>query len=167
MLVALASLTACTTTTIGEPEPVATTSAPVFASDEEALAAAEKAYAAYTEMSDLIASEGGVDPERIEHLASGDVLEGVLATFERFRDESLTLKGETTFDSLVLQRQDSLEVVAYLCLDVTNVDVVNEAGETTVSPDRRDRLPFEVTFEVAGGQLIPANRQLWQSGSKC
>ena len=37
------------------------TSTPVFASEEEALAAAVEAYAGYLEMSDLIASEGGAN----------------------------------------------------------------------------------------------------------
>ena len=45
------------------PSPSAT---PVFASDAEALAAAEKAYAAYLKVSDEIANDGGKDPDRID-----------------------------------------------------------------------------------------------------
>ena len=45
--------------------PPTPTVTPLFASDEEALAAAEEAYAAYLAMSDEITSDGGERPERI------------------------------------------------------------------------------------------------------
>ena len=44
--------------------PPEATAAPIFASDEEALAAATAAYAAYLAMSDQILKDGGKDPDR-------------------------------------------------------------------------------------------------------
>src|SRR5690606_24012229 len=66
------------------PEPSTT---PIFASDEEALAAATEAYEAYLAMSDLIAQEGGVNPERIESVAVRKALADALEGFSVFREQ--------------------------------------------------------------------------------
>ncbi|HEU4807654.1 MAG TPA: hypothetical protein VFT01_05275, partial [Homoserinimonas sp.] len=61
------------------PEP---STEPVFASDEEALAAATDVYKAYLAMSDLIAQEGGREPERLEPYVSVDLLKEEEQAFE-------------------------------------------------------------------------------------
>jgi predicted small lipoprotein YifL len=103
--------------------PPSPSSTPLFASEEEALAAAKDAYQAYLEMSDLIASEGGVEPERIEDVATRDLLDAALSGYETLRENAWRTSGETSIVGTQLQFTDlsgatSEEVVAaYICVD--------------------------------------------------
>jgi hypothetical protein len=165
-----------TMTGCGDPPPPVTptptsSAAPVFASDEEALAAAEESYRAYTEVADQIFHEGGADPDRLTAVATGDFLDASIAGFENVREKGWHSIGHSTFDSLELQRIDSSPsgiVSAYLCGDVSGVEVVDSDGVSVVAADRPDRTYFEVIFDldVATGRLLVASRQVWGDG-KC
>ena len=65
MLLAAFMLSGCASTPVPTPTSATPTVAPVFATEEEALAAATEAYAAYQELIDRIFSEGGKAPSRI------------------------------------------------------------------------------------------------------
>src|SRR5690606_22722214 len=84
--------------------PPTPTVTPVFASEEEALAAAEDAYAAYLEMSYLIASEGGLEPERIAPLVTNEQFERELESLSIYSERGLHVDGQTRFDSMMLQQ---------------------------------------------------------------
>jgi hypothetical protein len=136
------------------PTPSAT---PIFASEEEALAAAEDAYAAYSEMSDLISSEGGVDPERIRPFVTAKRFEDELRGFEALRNSNLHIQGAATLDVIELQRYDEAsgdaEVVFYACWDASASRVINSSGEDVTPPGREDRLVLEVFVRTVGGEL--------------
>jgi hypothetical protein len=150
------------------PTPTAT---PIFASEEEALAAAEEAYAAYLEMSNLIGRDGGTGPERIAELVTADRLETELQGFETLRQSGLRLVGNSTFEVVELQRADQVgenaEVVFYACWDGSDSRVLNEAGEDVTPVDRLDRLVLEVTMTTTGGRppLILASDDAWPDSS--
>lgn len=150
------------------PTPSAT---PIFASEEEALAAAEDAYAAYLKMSSLIGSEGGIDPERISPLVTVDRLDVELRGFETLRESGLRLVGHTTFDLVDVQRVEQVgndvEVVFYACWDASQSRVTNDSGEDVTPLDRVDRAVLEVVMVTAGGQppLILASDDAWPDSS--
>lgn len=153
------------------PTPSAT---PIFASEEEALAAAEEAYSAYLEMSNLIGSEGGIDPERIAPLTSGDFYQSALDGFQTLRDNEWRTIGESVLQGAQLQFADltgQIEehaVAAYLCVDVSGVDVVDRAGASVVSPDRPALQAFEVFFDLTSeGSLVPSSRDAWETEAMC
>jgi hypothetical protein len=152
------------------PTPTAT---PIFASEEEALAAAEDAYAAYLEMWDLISSEGGADPERIADFTTGDFYESELEGFQTFRDNGWRSVGQSRLHSARLQFADltggdPTAVAAYVCIDGAALDVLDASGESVVSPDRPDLQAFEVSFEATlSGELVPAARTSWEPESIC
>lgn len=154
--------------------PPTPTSSPIFASEEEALAAAKEAYAAYLEMSNLISSEGGVDPERIAAVARGELYEAALLGFETLRADGLRFVGTSEIRATELQYAllETLEpnhvVAAYICVDVSALDVVNEAGDSVVSSARPDFQAFEVFFDLTDeGRLSPSSREPWESKSLC
>jgi hypothetical protein len=136
------------------PTPTAT---PIFASEEEALAAAEEAYAAYREMSDQISAEGGVDPERIAPFVTDSRLADELRVFATLREASLRIEGEASFEVLSVQRYEEFggdaEVVFYACSDLSGSRVIDEDGEDVTPLDRRDRLMLEVVLRTLEGQL--------------
>jgi len=163
----VALLAGCTPTdpvVTPRPEPSAT---PLFASEDEALAAATEAYAAYTAVSDAILNEGGINPERLEAVATGDDLEINLAAFRQSASQGVHSVGQTQFDSVVLQRvleqsDDGLEVVTlYLCEDVAGVDLLDSKGSSLVAPERPNRVPFEVSFSLQGGVLLVSRKDPW------
>ncbi|MBN9149914.1 MAG: hypothetical protein J0H56_00650 [Micrococcales bacterium] len=157
-----------------EPGPGAT---PVFASDEEALAAATDAFAVYLKVSDQILAEGGVNPERLLAVATKEWFDAQSTGFEEARAKKLHSVGKTAFDKVSLQQYDSSAidgvgiVRVYLCVDLTGLDVVDANGHSVVTDTRPDRSPFEVTFDLASepasDELLVANEEPWGGRDFC
>lgn len=155
----------------GSPSPHASAT-PVFASDAEALAAAEKAYAAYLKVSDEIANDGGKDSERLEVLATGSLLSDDLAGFESFAAKRWHSVGATKLTRAVLQSVDrapdgKATIIVYLCEDVSGVDVVDENGRSVISSGRPNLQQFQVQFETVRSKLIPSEREPWTGSPIC
>lgn len=160
------------------PEPVlptlppTPTAAPVFASEEEALAAAEDAYAKYQEVSNAIAAEGGAEPERITPHVTSAQLENELATAKLYRDNGWRTTGPVTFDTVTLQsftqEGSHVEVVMYLCLDATAARLSDAEGVDVTPPNRIDRAPFEITLVAQGTEALRvSNSEPWSSHDFC
>lgn len=138
---------------------------PVFASDEEALAAAEAAYGAYVALADQVFVEGGKNPERLAAVAAGDFLEASVEEFRQANLEGLVSTGGTVFRDMVLQRYDPDSgreglVVVYVCEDVSAVDVRNASGVSVVSANRPDSTTFQAAFDLSPeGNLLVSSRE--------
>ncbi len=146
------------------PSPSAT---PVFASEEEALAAAEEAYAAYVAVSNQVFSEGGINPERLNSVATGDFLADEMAGFERILANGWRSTGLTAFRDVVLQRYSpgsSTDIVGvYVCEDVSGVDVLDSSGASVVSPSRPETTVMQVTFDLGDeNALLVSSREAWR-----
>ena len=154
------------------PEPTAT---PVFASEEEALAAATDAYAAYLKASDTILSEGGINPERIDEVAVGEAADSAREASYAFSNKGFRSTGETTFGNLRVQRYSprasgSDEILsAYLCEDVSDVDVLDAVGISVVSIDRPPKQAYEVAFQRADDsmRLVLSRATTWEGTGVC
>jgi hypothetical protein len=156
------------------PTPSASPSAtPLFHSDEEALAAAKEAYAAYVEITDQIFSEGGVHLERLDLVATGNQLEADRAGLGEMASKGYRSVGRTTFDQVKLQRNSPLslsepEVVVYLCQDISAVDVVDVNNVSVVSDTRPDRISYEVSLDSSSAiqtRLLISDRVPWNQGT--
>ena len=145
--------------------------APVFASNDEALAAATAAFGEYQSMSNTIAHEGGTDPQRIENFAMGTVLESELGIYKTLSTGGLRLVGDLAFDSLAIQSAnlESGAVTAYVCLDVVNTDVVDGNGLTVVPPGRPDRYPLQISFirDPSSDRLLVEKSDSWSGSNFC
>jgi hypothetical protein len=149
------------------PEPTATFVAP-YATDEEALAAAETAYAEYTRVSDQIFVDGGARPERLAEVAVGSFLELSIESYEGFEQEGKSRIGAPTASDFILQRYSPgtgpKEVLTvYVCRDVSSVDVLDSDGISLVREGRADRSTMQVTFDwdSARTRLLVSDQQLW------
>jgi hypothetical protein len=150
------------------------TATPVFASDAEALTAAEAAYAAYLKVSDEIAHDGGANPERLSEVATGQIEKDDLAGFQEFRKNGWHSSGASQLKSARLQFIDSRGGVAsaqavsvYLCEDISGVDVLDDLGNSVVSTSRPAYQSFQVAFNLVAGVLIPSDREPWPDSSLC
>jgi hypothetical protein len=152
--------------------PPTPTSTPVFASEEEALAAAEEAYAAYNDTSNVIAAEGGIGPERIEPFVTPAYLPTELDTYAYYRSNSLRLSGEVVVSRVELQQyvelENAVEVSVYVCLDVAGTQVLDEAGSDVTPAGRQPVVGLEVVLvgDAAGTLKIDRSDQ-WSDSSFC
>lgn len=170
VLLALAGCVPSAAPSTAEPSASAT---PVFASDAEALAAAEKAYAAYQEVSDQIGADGGSEPERLIGLVTGKLKQSDLIGYQKLRTEKWHVVGSTKVSAATLQSADLSSAAAkdavfvYLCLDVSGVDVLDIAGNSVVSATRPSSQAFLVSFDRLGKKLLPSSRNSWTGPATC
>jgi hypothetical protein len=152
------------------PEPSST---PIFATEDEALAAATAAYAAYVKMSDQIFMEGGANPERLGSVATGEQLKTDLAGYQTAAEKGVHSTGGTTFEGVTLQlfREKSVDgeavIAVYLCEDISSVDVLDASGTSVVSPTRPSRVRYAVEFDVVPAnseRLLVSHKQPWSGG---
>jgi hypothetical protein len=146
----------------------------VFRSDAEALAAAEKAYRAYRRAAETVLSAGGTDSGRLVQFATGRLLSEEQQGDEEFKTKGYHAIGTSRVVSFNLQRADlgaargSKDVVAaYVCLDVSKVDVVDAEGQSVVSTSRSPRVSYLVGFDLLGNSLLPSSQEPWDSGGVC
>jgi len=148
---------------------------PLFASDEEALAAARTTYEAFLEVTDTVVAEGGANPERIDEFATPEIAILEKDGAQEFSENEYRLTGRTRLASLSFQSQFSdetgqLVVTAYACVDVSQVQVQDEEGVSVVSADRPDQSAFEVSFTSSGSNspvLIVAANERWYGDGVC
>jgi hypothetical protein len=172
--VALA-VTGCVATPGGTKPTPSPSATPLFQSDEEALAAAEEAYAAYQQTEDEILASGGASGDRIKNFAVRDALEAARTGFAEYQAKGYRSIGMVSFDSMTLQQYDSESstttdvVTAYVCLDFSHQDVLNQSGQSIVVPNRSVRQPFQVTFDLdaTAPKLLLATRDPWDGDGVC
>lgn len=161
------------------PEPEATptaspTAEPLFASEEEALAAAEEVYAEYVRVADLVLSEGGTDPEQLEPLLAPELFEVQRQGFATARQEGLRSEGRTEFEIVEVQSYDATArpgarfLTAYVCRDLTNVNVLASDGSSVVAPDRVDVISQEVSWALSqDGDVLVESDEPWAGTTFC
>ena len=169
LAISIASLTlvGCSTTT---PQAIPTSSAveqaSAFSSDEEALAAAQAAYAEYLSVSDQIARDGGSNPERLQKLTSKKQYEIELGPLMSISESGGRMEGESSFDSIHLQDYSNSSVSAYLCLDNSAVSLVKADG-TRETPEVL-RWPLIVNFERSNsGKFVLSGSETWTGENFC
>jgi hypothetical protein len=129
------------------------------------------AYAEYLSVSDQIYSEGGVNADRIDGVARGDAAAEFKIAASDLLSKQFRTVGSTTADSIQIQTTDKdtgvSSITAYLCSDVSAVDVVDVEGASMVSPDRNARTPYEVTVEIQDSKSLVASRVVWAGENFC
>ncbi len=154
----VAGLVAVLLTGCVEPAPVISPTAapgePVFASEEEALAAAEEVFAKYLEASTQMAASGGVDMTPFDGLLTERQLADETETAASLVERGWHLEGDLDYYGFAPQQIDlanprSAYIQAYVCLDLQGVAYFNEAGEDQSAVDHAPSSPLEVVFVSA------------------
>lgn len=164
---------------VGAPAGTSSTSpsasaAPVFASDEEALAAAEAAYEAYRAASAEVSSDGGVGADRVVPFVSEGFASVVLDEFSALQASGLHMEGTTTIDTISLAGWSSFdghaEVTMYLCRDVSGARAVNAQAEDVTPAGRDDRVPLQahlVSGSTNPSVLVVDGVEQWSGDDFC
>ncbi|MEL4317876.1 hypothetical protein WJX64_02560 [Leifsonia sp. YIM 134122] len=160
------------------PKPLPSTSStpsatPVFASDEEALAAAEEAYAAYLRVDNAVGQSGGKGESLYSTVAAGEALTNALANAKQFRDAKAHTIGQAAFTVRDLQSAEyedprNLSISFYICDDLSEVELVGEDGKTMSESEINDSAPFLVTVvSSTTSNLLVSNIALWDGDDYC
>tara|TARA_Y100000814_G_scaffold6187_3_gene5754 strand:+ start:3540 stop:4106 length:567 start_codon:yes stop_codon:yes gene_type:complete len=165
-------LAACTP----EPAPIAVppqpSSTPLFASEEEALAAAEEAYVAYWLAADSVGHDGWQSLEPLQAVVTPSKLAAESESAQELSDANYRLVGNTVARLAQLQSlkagSDHVTVVAYGCIDISATKLVDESGADATPSDRDEVLALEVTFvSDADGALKVDGSERWPDSSFC
>jgi hypothetical protein len=171
-LIVAAGLAACTPEDPVEPTDAPPSSTPVFASEEEALAAAEELYGKYLAASDAFGVSGWTDISLIEPYVRGDALTEERESAEEFAAKGYRQTGQTVFDTLTLQQVEDggvgvVEMTIYVCIDVSGADIVDASGQSIAAPDRPLRLPLEVGIDDLDGSFKVNRSDAWSGQNFC
>ncbi|MFK4728856.1 hypothetical protein ROT00_04145 [Agromyces mediolanus] len=144
---------------------------PIFASDEEALAAAEDAYAAYAAASAAVGADGGVGVERLRDLVDVELYKQSVEEFRQFEEMGLSSEGTSIIRNAALADHralnDQVLISAYLCRDVSNVRVLDRTGDDVTPADRQDRQSLLVSFKGTRGHLVISQIEPWKDQTPC
>ncbi|MDT0158164.1 hypothetical protein Q9R19_11060 [Microbacterium sp. ARD32] len=152
-MLALGMLAACTPEPAPKPKPTKTQ---LFASDEEAFAAAERTYRAYT---DALNNVDTSDPKTFEPAfeeTTGDFQSRDKKNLSTMHAEGFTLTGNTVvrgFHGLTTSGAFA-QVVGCVTVDVSDTDITDETGASIVPDDRPDTYTAVVTFVQEGDGLL-------------
>ncbi|MDH6533247.1 hypothetical protein M2119_001484 [Aurantimicrobium minutum] len=124
---------------------------PIEMTEQEALEAAQSAYAEYLAMSDLIAQEGGVNPERMEPYVSPELLKDEITGFQVIENNAWHAEGNSFFDNFAMQVKSGSKLTTYLCIDHSRIRLFDKTSTDVTSPSRIDRYPLQVTFALEDG----------------
>lgn len=144
----IVAATGCTS----PPSPTSTPT-PTFTSADQAYAAAEKTYRAYVDALNEVDLRDPKTFEAVYAWTTGEALEGAKKSFTEMHSKGWKVSGLSTYDNLKLKSLDEVKhvftLMATVCLDVTDISVVDKDGGSVVPSDRLDRQPVLVTFAIA------------------
>jgi hypothetical protein len=148
----LIAVAGCASTPAPQPTTNPPTAAPIFESDEEALAAATEAYANYLATYDAYWAGNATKNEYLD-LSIGAAHEAELESMGEWEQKGWRAVGTSAFDSISLQSVSHSKVGwkirTYLCADASKGDVVNAEGVSVAPPQRPLRLPLEIEFTTS------------------
>ncbi|MFF2275716.1 hypothetical protein [Agromyces sp. NPDC058126] len=168
-------LSACAPEADPSPAPTPTASgAPIFASDEEALAAAVEAYEVYLAVVDELTQTGGENSERIRAFAESAYAAELEESLAQLRLSGKRTSGDSSVDGIELieyeDRSGGAAVSVYACLDVSEVRVLDADGVDVTPSDRIERRPLQLEFVSAlddPERLLPAGSEPWPGDDFC
>ncbi|MFU8947177.1 hypothetical protein ACLRGF_10655 [Mycetocola zhadangensis] len=168
-LLVVAASVACTTPA---PKPTPTPTA-IFASEDEALAAATDTYEKYTAAFDEANSRGGSDMSSLESYVTPEHLAD-LNQPGRLEENGWHTSGVSTFHVVgldsVLDDGALVELGLNLCRDISEVRVLSADGTDVTPADRLNVLPLTVHFvshETSPERLIVSEIESWLDNPAC
>lgn len=166
-------LSGCATNDVDPPRPSASPPAPLFESEEDAVAAAEAALTEYWATADEVFQGGGADVHRLEPLVADEFFADVTATADIYAEEGWTQTGTMKFDSTAFQQtyasSDTNFLLVTTCLDYMDFSITSAGGHPIELVDDSLRRAHEFTFEVDRGgdrYLLVAGIEPWP-GLEC
>lgn len=155
--------------------PPSPSTAPIFASDEEALAAATEAYALYLAAFDTSLST--YQSNQLEKYSDESALEDAIALVKEYQLNGERQIGNAKVGASYIATAESVlgdvhpdePVQIYVCVDLTGVDIVNSNGVSVVSANRPDIAPMFVNlkWDRIRGHFLVTEESPWDGSIDC
>jgi hypothetical protein len=142
---------------------------PVFASDDEALAAAIETYERYLVVDAEIIADGGADADRVLAVVTDSYGLDLLAEYRRMRAAGERFTGAMMLASshLLDIDRDRTRLTVAVCIDISALRLVDESGEE-VAFQSEDLVPLAVAFRTANAARIRIDgSELWDGEPVC
>jgi hypothetical protein len=160
-------------TSVFSREAITAEATPMFASDEDAAAAAERDYSHFLEIGDQIARDGGANSERLKTLVSPELLVAEVSALDFYKSGNLHAIGFTRSDSWSLQwahignLETSLE--AYVCLRLDGLRIIDSVDSDVTPLSRSPKLPMVVELykEKEADRFIVLSTNVWTGSNFC
>jgi hypothetical protein len=129
---------------------------PVFASDDEAVAAAVATYERYLVLNAEIDADGGADAERVLEVATKSYGLELVAEYRSMRHAGGSITGAATLvtSRLIEIDRDRTRLTIAMCVDLGEMRIFNAAGEDVTPPRDEGRTSFEVAFRSANSARV-------------
>jgi hypothetical protein len=166
-------LTGCGEETSGTSSPTDRSIAPVVPVPDETVSESTRvAYENYLRIADQVLADGGLSPNRIKAVTTGEFAQTFEGEVVEYSSAGLRTVGSTETKSFELQswfiQGTTFTATAYVCDDVSGIDVLNSEGMSIVSPDRDATTPYAVTFQGdALDELVVSAKELWAGTDFC
>lgn len=156
----------------GSPGPSPSSSAPLFATETEAFAAAEATYRAYIDALNAVDLADPATFEPVFALTTGEANAGARKSFSEMHASGWRVEGESTIDRIVdleasVAGVTTVEIAA--CLNVSAVRVTDSAGKSVVDDNRPDvqSVRIEMTEQRASNTGLLISSLDGYEGSEC
>jgi len=150
------------------------TPAPIFATDEEALAAAEAVYSDYLARLDETARSSSDDISGLSAIISAEQAAEISRSLRGLRERGLVPVGSTRFDNASIASNTTTGgraiVDAYVCLDVSDIRIHDASGADVTPMSRDERSPMQIQFVSSPADprhLILNSEEPWPGDDFC
>ena len=165
------ALVGCSSPTVIPPAAPPSDEAPLFATDEEALAAATAAYEEFLAALDSKLQDPPAEDIDLGDFASSQALDEATESVDRFVTQGLRITDARAVIATELQMFSELsagvEVVIYACESVEGVDLLNTDGESLVEEGRPDLSGWEAAVIFNGESVSVDSRNQWAGEGVC
>jgi hypothetical protein len=167
LFAALAGCSADSPKDLGTIEPTSASVGPE--QSEQFVQRARKLYSDYLAVTQQIAEKGSKDFRRLRPLLSSKAYETEVNAFKSQEARGLRTTGPS---ELIRFRAQNVEeragvIVAYACIDVSKVRVVDKSGKDVTPASRPDRQTFLPSFVTEDGRLVLGENGTWSGASIC
>ncbi|UUT35843.1 hypothetical protein [Microbacterium elymi] len=155
------------------PEPHETpTPTPRFTSEAQAFQAAEETYRAYVDATNKVDLSDPATFEDVFHLTTGQQNADDKKALTAYHAAGVTESGESQIELIraTSAASDLSKVELAICLDVSDVKVVDSAGKSLVDPNRVDVQRLAVTLNdtaTSGRSLLISEIKGRDGGPRC
>ena len=146
-----------------------TSSSPIFSSTASAEAAAKSLYKRYLSLSQSLAESGGRDFGQMSSILTARALQAEKADAAVLVSKDLRTVGPTSLRAFKLQRADLKTgvVIAYACVDLAKVKVIDASGKDITPKSRPTRQTSLPSFVSRDGELLLDINGTWSGKSVC
>ncbi|MFD6054049.1 hypothetical protein [Agromyces sp. NPDC060279] len=144
---------------------------PIFASDEEALAAAEDAYAAYAAVDAEISAKGGADRAGLSEVVGPPFLEELNSDYDEMARLGYRATGAVELRSIRLVEYvataDPEIIRAYACIGVGETRIFDSRGTDVTPDDRKADVAVILEFGASEDQVRLVRSEAWDGDTFC